>query len=233
MKIIKVKDKYEGSKKAFKLIKEAHLNGSKVFGLATGSTPLELYKELCESSINFLDSISINLDEYVGLSKGDKQSYWTFMYQHLFIIKPFKKSYIPNGKAVDLAAEAKRYDGVIKDNPIDLQILGIGNNGHIGFNEPKTSFALTTHIVQLTNSTIEANQRFFAKKEDVPTKAISMGIKSIMNAKKILLLAWGEIKAKAIESMIKGPVVKDIPSSILQKHQDVVVILDEAAGSKL
>jgi glucosamine-6-phosphate deaminase len=233
MDIIKVKDKYEGSQKAFEIISKARLNGARVFGLATGSSPLELYKELRESSIDFLDSISINLDEYVGLSKEDQQSYWTFMCQQLFSVKPFKKSYIPNGKAKDLTAEAKRYDEIIQQYPIDLQILGIGNNGHIGFNEPKTPFTSTTHIVELTDSTIETNQRFFAKKEDVPTKAISMGIKSIMSAKKILLLAWGEAKAKAIEEMVNGPVAENMPASILQKHQEVVIILDEAAGSKL
>ncbi|MDR1473279.1 MAG: glucosamine-6-phosphate deaminase [Lactobacillales bacterium] len=233
MDIIKVKDKYKGSQKAFEIISKVHLNGARVFGLATGSSPLELYRELRESSIDFSDSISINLDEYVGLSKEDKQSYWTFMCQQLFSVKPFKKSYIPNGKAKDLAAEAKRYDEIIQQYPIDLQILGIGNNGHIGFNEPKTPFTSTTHIVELTDSTIEANRRFFAKKEDVPTKAISMGIKSIMSAKKILLLAWGEAKAKAIEEMVKGPVAENMPASILQKHQEIVIILDEAAGSKL
>ncbi|MDR0690899.1 MAG: glucosamine-6-phosphate deaminase [Streptococcaceae bacterium] len=233
MKIIKVNDKYEGSKKAFKIIEEVHLNGARVFGLATGSSPLELYKELRESSIDFTDSISINLDEYIGLSKDDKQSYWTFMCQQLFSVKSFKKSYIPNGRAKDLAAEAKRYDEIIQQYPIDLQILGIGNNGHIGFNEPKTPFSSTTHIVELTDSTIEANRRFFAEKEAVPTKAISMGIKSIMSAQKILLLAWGKAKAEAIEAMVKGPIVEDMPASILQKHQDVVFILDKAAGSKL
>jgi glucosamine-6-phosphate deaminase len=233
LKIIKVKDKIEGSQKAFEIMTESMANGSKVFGLATGSTPTELYKNFRESDVDFSNMISINLDEYVGLDENDEQSYRTFMKQQLFGEKPFKMSYVPNGKASDLEEEAKRYDAIIQEHPIDIQILGLGTNGHIGFNEPGTPFESTTHVVQLTNSTIQANKRFFEKEEDVPTTAVSMGIDSIFGAKEILLMAWGEDKAPAVKAMIEGEINEDMPASILQKHNDVVVIIDEAAASLL
>ncbi|MDR3156589.1 MAG: glucosamine-6-phosphate deaminase [Lactobacillales bacterium] len=233
MKILKTEDRVKGSKKAFFEFQNAYEKGAKVFGLATGSTPIELYRELRESRMDFSNLISINLDEYVGLDGKDKQSYRTFMYEQLFCAKPFKESFVPNGKASDLVVETKRYDEILQKYPIDLQILGIGNNGHIGFNEPGTSFSSMTHIVKLTDSTIQANQHFFEKQEDVPTMAISMGIKSITDAKKILLLAWGEAKADAIKAMIEGEMTEEVPASVLQRHSDVVVIVDDAAGSKL
>jgi glucosamine-6-phosphate deaminase len=233
MKVIKVADKLEGSKKAFEILNNAHNNGAKVFGLATGSTPTELYRELRESDIDFSDAVSINLDEYVGLNEEDEQSYRTFMKEQLFAAKPFKESYVPNGKADDEQAEAKHYDAIIAEHPIDIQILGLGHNGHIGFNEPGTPFASTTHVVDLTESTIEANKRFFDKVEDVPRKAISMGIASIMGAKEIVLMAWGEDKAEAVKAMVEGPITEDFPASILQNHKDVIIIVDEAAASLL
>lgn len=233
MNIIRVKDAAEGGKKAFELIQEGLNAGAKVFGLATGSTPETLYKELVASDLDFTDCTSINLDEYVGLSGDNDQSYRYFMNKHLFDQKPFKATYVPNGKAADLDAECAQYEEIVQNNPIDIQILGIGENAHIGFNEPGTPFDAPTQVVQLTESTINANKRNFEKVEDVPTTAISMGIGSIMKGKKIILMAFGEAKAQAIADTINGPVTTDVPSSILQKHEDVTLIIDEAAASKL
>lgn len=233
MEVIRVKDAVAGGKKAFELIKAGMDNGVKVLGLATGSTPETLYQDMVSSEIDFSDMTSVNLDEYVGLGGEDTQSYRYFMNDHLFNQKPFKETFVPNGKAEDLAAESKRYDQVIADHPIDIQVLGIGRNGHIGFNEPGTSFDATTHVVKLTESTIEANKRYFDKAEDVPTHALSMGIGSIMQSKKIILMAFGENKADAIKGMLEGPVTEDLPASVLQNHQDVIVIVDEDAASKL
>ena len=233
MKVIRVKDANEGGKKAFEIIKDGMENGVKVLGLATGSTPETLYKEMTTSDLDFSDMTSVNLDEYVGLDGSDNQSYRYFMNDHLFNKKPFNETFVPNGKAEDLEAECKRYDEVIAEHPLDLQVLGIGRNGHIGFNEPGTPFDVTTHVVELTESTIEANKRYFDKVEDVPTHALSMGIGSIMQSKKILLMAFGTDKADAIKGMIDGEVTVDLPASVLQNHDDVTVIIDEDAASKL
>ncbi|MGO3728129.1 MAG: glucosamine-6-phosphate deaminase [Enterococcus viikkiensis] len=233
MKVIRVKDAAEGGKKAFEIIKDGMENGVKVLGLATGSTPETLYQEMTSSDLDFSEMTSVNLDEYVGLAGDDVQSYRYFMNDQLFNKKPFKETFVPNGKAEDLEAECKRYDGVIADHPLDLQVLGIGRNAHIGFNEPGTPFDVTTHVVELTESTIEANKRNFDKVEDVPTHALSMGIGSIMQSKKILLMAFGTDKADAIKGMIDGPVTTDVPASVLQNHADVTVIIDEAAANKL
>lgn len=232
MKIIKVADKAEGGQKAFELIKEAHEKGADVFGLATGSTPETLYDEIRKSELDFSDRIAINLDEYVGLSSNHPQSYYTFMKEKLFNDKPFKETHIPDGMA-DEESETKRYDFVIDNNPIDVQILGIGTNAHIGFNEPGTAFDSTTHKVELTKDTIEANKRYFKSDKDVPRYAYSMGIKSIMSAKKIILIAYGENKAQAIADTVYGPVTEAVPSSILQRHDDVTLILDKEAARKL
>ena len=233
MKVIRVKDANEGGKKAFEIIKDGMENGVKVLGLATGSTPETLYKEMTTSDLDFSDMTSVNLDEYVGLDGSDDQSYRYFMNDHLFNKKPFKETFVPNGKAEDLEAECKRYDEMIAEHPLDLQVLGIGRNGHIGFNEPGAPFDVTTHVVELTESTIEANKRYFDKVEDVPTHALSMGIGSIMQSKKILLMAFGTDKADAIKGMIDGEVTVDLPASVLQNHADVTVIIDEDAASKL
>ena len=151
--------------------------------------------------------------------------------EQLFNVKPFKKSYIPDGKKGEEACA--EYNQILKEHPIDLQILGLGQNGHIGFNEPGTPFTTPTHKVQLTKSTIEANKRFFDCVEDVPTEAYSMGIDSIMQAKSIILLAYGEKKADAVAKMIQGEITEDLPASILQKHPDVTIIIDEAAAKDL
>lgn len=233
MKVITVKNQLEGAKIGFDLLKEAMDNGAKTLGLATGSTPVEFYNQIVKSDLDFSDMISVNLDEYVGLDGSDEQSYRYFMSKHLFNEKPFKENFLPNGKAADLEAETKAYDQIIAEHPIDFQILGIGQNGHIGFNEPGTSFEETTHVVDLQESTIKANARFFENEEDVPRQAISMGIASIMAAKSIVLMAYGESKAEAIKGMVEGEITEDMPASILQKHADVVVIADEAAAALL
>lgn len=233
MKVITVKNQLEGAKIGFDLLKEAMDNGAKTLGLATGSTPVEFYNQIVKSDLDFSDMTSVNLDEYVGLDGSDEQSYRYFMSKHLFNEKPFKENFLPNGKAADLEAETKAYDQIITEHPIDFQILGIGRNGHIGFNEPGTSFEETTHVVDLQESTIKANARFFENEEDVPRQAISMGIASIMAAKSIVLMAYGESKAEAIKGMVEGEITEDMPASILQKHADVVVIADEAAAALL
>lgn len=233
MQIIRVANAEEGGKKAFELIKEGMNNGAKVLGLATGSTPETLYKEMTASDVDFTEMTSVNLDEYVGLGGEDEQSYRYFMNKHLFDKKPFKETFVPNGKAEDLDAASAEYEKIIDAHPVDIQILGIGQNGHIGFNEPGTPLDSLTHVVELTESTINANKRYFDKVEDVPTRAVSMGIGSIMEGKKMILMAYGEAKAEAIKGMIDGPVTTDMPASALQNHQDVVVIIDDAAASKL
>ncbi|NSS81885.1 glucosamine-6-phosphate deaminase [Enterococcus faecalis] len=233
MQIIRVANAEEGGKKAFELIKEGMNNGAKVLGLATGSTPETLYKEMTASDVDFTEMTSVNIDEYVGLGGEDEQSYRYFMNKHLFDKKPFKETFVPNGKAEDLDAASAEYEKIIDAHPVDIQILGIGQNGHIGFNEPGTPLDSLTHVVELTESTINANKRYFDKVEDVPTRAVSMGIGSIMKGKKMILMAYGEAKAEAIKGMIDGPVTTDMPASALQNHQDVVVIIDDAAASKL
>lgn len=229
MKTIIVKDNIEGGKKAFELIKEGMQQDAKVLGLATGSTPIALYSEMVNSDLDFADMTAINLDEYFGLAADNDQSYHYFMQDQLFSKKPFKETFIPNGLA-DANTEPARYDKIIAEHPIDIQILGIGTNGHIGFNEPETPFDSTTRKVSLTDSTIESNKRNFETAEEVPRFAYSMGIESILSAKKIILMAFGEEKAEAIKNTLNGPITTDVPASALQQHPNVVVILDKAAA---
>lgn len=232
MRVLIVKDGMEGGRVAFDQIKGAMATGQlNVLGLATGSTPLSLYEEIRNSDLDFSETISVNLDEYVGLGAEDEQSYRYFMTENLFKAKPFKESYVPNGLKGEEACD--EYNQILENHPIDLQILGLGRNGHIGFNEPGTSFESETHKVQLTESTIEANKRFFERVEDVPTEAYSMGIASIMKAKSIILMAYGKDKAEAVQRMIQGEVTEDCPASILQNHKDVTIIVDDEAASLL
>lgn len=234
MKVIIVKDAQKGSEVAFNMIKNQLLSGElHVLGLATGSTPLKLYNLMTKSDLDFSNIIGINLDEYKGLSKDHDQSYAYFMKENLFSKKPFKETHVPNGLAENAEIECKRYDEIIKNNPVDIQILGIGTNGHIGFNEPGTSFDSHTSEVELTESTIEDNKRFFESKDLVPTKAFTKGIRSIMNAKNIVLLAFGEAKANAIFNTVEGPVSEQAPASVLQTHSNATVICDEAAAKLL
>lgn len=233
MKVIRVQNQEEGGRVAFTLLKDSLAKGAKTLGLATGSTPETFYKEVVTSDLDFSEMTSINLDEYVGLPVENDQSYDYFMRDHLFNAKPFKKNYLPNGLANDLEEEVSRYNDLISENPIDFQILGIGRNGHIGFNEPGTSFEERTHVVDLEASTIEANSRFFDSIDDVPKQAISMGIASIMDSKMVVLLAFGKEKAEAVRAMITGEVTENLPASILQKHPNCIVIVDTDAASLL
>lgn len=223
----------EASAHAFHMIADALKNGATTFGLATGGTPETLYKLIRESDLDFTQATSINLDEYYGLAYDHPKSYHYYMREHLFNAKPFKNNYLPNGLNTNVEEETAAYEAIIAQNPIDLQILGIGSNGHIGFNEPGTSFDSTTSLVNLTDSTIQANKRYFESEADVPKQAYSMGIHTIMQAKKIILLAFGESKAEAIQHLISGQVTTDNPSSILNTHPDVTVIVDKEAASLL
>lgn len=209
-----------------------------VLGLATGSTPVGIYKQLIEwyekGDLDFSKITSVNLDEYVGLSGDNPQSYRYFMNTNLFshVNIDMARTFVPNGLEADHAKECDRYNNVIKSvGGIDLQLLGIGGNGHIGFNEPDEVFAKETHKVLLTESTIAANARFFDNPDDVPKYAYSMGIKNIMSAKKILLAASGKSKAKALFDSLYGPITPKVPASILQLHPAVVVVADSEALS--
>ncbi|MEW4353332.1 glucosamine-6-phosphate deaminase [Streptococcus pneumoniae] len=233
MRIIQVENQVEGGRVAFELLKEKLASGAKTIGLATGSSPLEFYKEIRESDLDLSDLISVNLDEYMGLDGENDQSYRYFMQKNLFDEKPFKESFLPNGKAENIDEEVVRYNSLLKEHPVDFQVLGIGTNGHIGFNEPGTPFDSQVHAVELTESTIQANSRFFDKIEDVPTQAISMGIANILSAKSIVLFAYGASKAYAIAGMVDGPITEELPASSLQNHDDVVIIADKAALSGL
>lgn len=211
-----------------------------VLGLATGSTPLKPYKQMIklfnDGAVDFSKVTTFNLDEYCNLDVNDKNSYHTFMHQNLFdhINIPKENINFLNGNADDLEQECIDYEQKIKNmGGIDIQLLGIGSNGHIAFNEPATRFQRWSHVVKLKESTINDNSRFFDSIEDVPTKAITMGIGSIMQAKRILIIAIGEKKAKAIKQVINGHVTPECPASVLQFHTDVTLMLDKGAASLL
>ena len=209
-----------------------------VLGLATGSSPLQTYQQLIQwhkaGVLDFSKCISFNLDEYVGISYAHEQSYHKFMQDNLFDHINMKQTHVPDGNANNLSKEAKRYDKSIeKAGGIDMQLLGIGRNGHIGFNEPSTEFVYGTQVVDLTPSTIKANRRFFDSEEQVPKKAISLGIGGIMNAQTVVLIAMGEDKAKAIYETVKGNVDPQVQASILRTHKNAILLVDKAAASKL
>ncbi len=211
-----------------------------VLGLATGSTPIGIYQQLIDwynkGDLDFSETKSVNLDEYKGLPRDNDQSYYYFMYNNLFkhVNINLDNTNVPNGMEPDSDKECQRYEKVIADlGGVDLQLLGLGHNGHIGFNEPDEAFGTITHCVDLTQSTIEANKRFFASIDDVPKQAYTMGIKTIMQAKKILLVVSGADKAEALYKTVCGPVTPQVPGSILQLHNNVVVVADEAALSKI
>ncbi|KZM54584.1 MULTISPECIES: glucosamine-6-phosphate deaminase [Aeribacillus] len=241
MEIIKVKDYEEMSEKAANIVIE-HMKSLKrpVIGFATGSTPIGLYnclvKKYQQKEVSFKNATTFNLDEYVGLPKENKNSYHYYMHENLFQhidIQP-ENVHIPNGMAEDLEQECMTYDRLISKNKIDIQILGLGLNGHIGFNEPGTSFKSRTHIVKLDQSTRKANARFFQSIDEVPTKAITMGIETIMESKKILLLVSGKKKADALARLLgNSDISEEFPASILRQHNDVTVIADEEALKKI
>ena len=241
MKIYVADDYQKMSRQAANII-SAHviLKPDCVLGLATGSTPIGMYKQLVDwynkGDLDFSQVKSVNLDEYVGLAPTHDQSYRYFMQTNLFDhvnIDPANTN-VPNGLAEDPEAECRRYNQVIRDlGGIDVQVLGMGHNGHIGFNEPEEAFELETHVVNLTESTIKANARFFASEDEVPKKAMTMGIKSIMQARQILVVVSGEDKADIVKRAFTGPVTPNVPASILQMHPNVVLVGDKAALSKL
>ena len=211
-----------------------------VLGLATGSTPVGAYRQLSqwnqEGHLSFREVRTVNLDEYKGLEPTHDQSYRYFMqvnfFDHLDILR--ENTHVPNGMAADADAECKRYDELIRSlGYADLQLLGIGHNGHIGFNEPGSAFVAPTHVVDLTERTIEANSRFFASADDVPRQAMTMGIGCIMAARRILMVVSGEDKAQAVYDAFCGPIDPKCPASILQLHPDVVLVGDKAALHKL
>lgn len=238
MRIIIAKNYEDMGKKAANIVAgQVFLNPQSILGLATGSTPLSMYNQLIkmhkEVELDFSQVKTFNLDEYVGLPEEDTNSYHYYMSNNLFNHINIKREniHIPNGMAKDIDKECSEYEETIKNSGgMDLQILGIGNNGHIGFNEPDLKFEATTHLVKLDEETIEANSRFFKTITDVPKCAVSMGIKTIMHAKKIILLANGSSKAEILAKALYGGITPEVPASILQLHPDVTVIVDEAAA---
>lgn len=239
MRLIRAKDYRDASRKVANIISaQVILKPDCVLGLATGSTPLGAYSQLIEwcekGDVDFSRTRTVNLDEYVGLSPIHDQSYSYFMHKHFFdhINIDSRNTYLPNGREPDAKKEGTRYDQVIRDlGGVDLQLLGIGANGHIGFNEPDTVFSTGTHRVDLTPSTIAANSRFFDDESMVPRQAYTMGMLDIMQAKRVVMIATGENKAQAVRDAFWGPVTPQIPASIMQLHPDFVLVADDAALS--
>ena len=241
MRIYKAKDYEEMSRKAAGIVSaQIIMKPDCVLGLATGSTPVGLYKQLIEwyrnGDLDFSGVRTVNLDEYKGISRENDQSYYYFMHQNLFdhVNIPAGNTHLPDGMEPDSEKECRRYEELIQSmGSVDLQLLGIGHNGHIGFNEPADAFDKLVHCVNLTQSTIEANKRFFASAEEVPRQAYTMGIQTIMRSKKILIIANGEGKADIVRDAFFGPITPMVPASVLQLHNDVTLVADEAALSKI
>ena len=237
-----VKKNYEEMSKAAATLFAAEImeNPKTILGMATGSTPVGLYKELVKmyeaGDLDFSQVTTFNLDEYIGLAPEHDQSYHYFMNDNLFDHVNIDKTrtFVPNGLEADSDKACSEYNEIIrKQGGVDLQLLGLGHNGHIGFNEPGAAFEKETHCVDLTESTIEANKRFFESEDDVPRQAYTMGIKNIMQAKKILVVVSGEDKADILKEVLYGPITPEVPASILQLHNDVTIVADEAALSKI
>ncbi len=241
MKIHVVEDYRQLSLKAATLVAgQVNMKPNAVLGLATGSTPEGMYSELVRlfhaGAVDFSEVVTFNLDEYVGLDSSHPQSYHYYMHHHLFnhVNIPAGNIHIPSGNAADMAAFCREYDQKIAAaGGIDLQILGIGVNGHIGFNEPGESLSVGTHLIELSRETIEANSRFFDSADEVPRQAVTMGMGSIMKARRILLLASGKSKAKAIRETVCGRVTPQVPASFLQLHRRAILIVDREAASLL
>ena len=239
MKIIRAKDYNDMSRKAANIISaQVIMKPNCVLGLATGGTPVGTYKQLVEwynkGDLDFAEVTTVNLDEYRGLPREHPESYWSFMHRNLFDLVNVRPEAInlPDGTNLDAAAECARYDEVIRSvGGIDLQLLGIGHDGHIGFNEPSDAFDMGTHCVDLTEETIEANKRFFASRDEVPRQAYTMGTHTIMSARKVLMIVSGKDKAGIIKKAFFGPVTPHVPASILQMHPNFVLVADEDALS--
>ena len=241
MKIYKAKDYADMSRKAANIISaQVIMKPDCVLGLATGSTPIGTYKQLIDwytkGDLDFGRVTSVNLDEYKGLGADSDQSYRYFMNTNLFNSINIRKerTFVPDGLEPDADKACSMYNQIISDvGGIDLQLLGLGHNGHIGFNEPSDNFEKQTHCVDLTASTIEANTRFFEKEEDVPRQAYTMGIQTIMQARKVLVVVSGADKAEILKKVVEGPITPQVPASILQLHNDVTIVADAAALSKI
>lgn len=239
MKIIRAKDYNDMSRKAANIISaQVIMKPDCVLGLATGSTPIGAYAELVSmyerGDLDFSQVTTINLDEYKGLTKENDQSYFYFMNEHLFskVNVNKERTFLPDGTEPDSAKACGDYNQIIADvGGADLQLLGLGHNGHIGFNEPADCFAPQTHCVDLTESTIKANQRFFASIDEVPKQAYTMGVGTIMKAKRILVVVSGADKAQIVKDAFFGPITPQVPASVLQLHRNVTVVADEAALS--
>lgn len=240
MKVIITENYEEMSKKTAEiLIDVVKNNPSAVLGLATGSSPIGTYQNMIkdhkENGTSYKNVKTVNLDEYVGLTADHDQSYAYFMRDNLFnhVDIDLKNTNVPCGVAKDLEKECERYNALLEECKQDVQLLGIGSNGHIGFNEPGTPIDSVTHLVDLTENTIKDNSRLFASIDEVPRQALSMGIKNIMNAKSVVLVASGKNKAKAVYGMVKGAVTPELPASILQLHPNVILVCDKDAASLL
>lgn len=241
MRLILAENYAEMSYKAADIVRcQVVLKPDSVLGLATGDTPLGMYKELIRLYVNhqvdFSKTTIFNLDEYCRIERANSQSYHYYMYHRFFQYINVKRqnTHIPNGTAKDIDAECRKYDRQIKQmGGIDLQVLGIGANGHIGFNEPDINFAAETHLVKLNEKTIAANSRFFNSKDEVPKTAITMGIKSILQSRMLILLADGEAKADAIYQAVKGKICPEMPASIIQLHPNATIIIEKNAAKRL
>ncbi|MCI6083763.1 glucosamine-6-phosphate deaminase [bacterium] len=242
MKIIRATDYYDMSRKAANIISaQVIMKPNCVLGLATGGTPVGTYKQLVEwynkGDLDFSEVTTVNLDEYRGLPREHPESYWSFMHKNLFDLVNIRPEaiHLPDGTNMDSAAECAHYDEIIRQlGGVDLQLLGIGHDGHIGFNEPGAAFELGTHCVSLTEETIEANKRFFdGDVNQVPKQAYTMGIKTIMQARKVLMVANGAGKADIVKKAFFGPVTPEVPASILQMHPDFTLVLDAEAAARL
>lgn len=240
MKVYKVKDYQELSRKAANLIAaQVIMKPDCVLGLATGSSPIGTYEHLVSmyenGDVDFSGITTVNLDEYKGLDASNDQSYRYFMNEHFFnhVNVPMERTHVPNGTELDSDKACADYNEILHQvGAVDLQLLGLGHDGHIGFNEPAETFADETHCVDLEEITIQANKRFFASEEDVPKQAYTMGIGTIMRAKTVLVIVSGADKAEILNEMINGPVTPKVPASILQFHPNAIIIADEAALSK-
>ncbi len=240
MKICRAKDYNDMSRKAANLISaQIIMKPNCVLGLATGSTPVGTYRQLVEwydkGDLDFSEVMTVNLDEYKGLTRENPQSYYYFMNEHLFGKVNINKTrtFLPDGTEPDSNTACENYNEILRAvGDVDLQLLGLGHNGHIGFNEPGESFSTETHCIDLSEQTINANARFFETLDEVPRQAYTMGIKTIMSARRILIIVSGEDKAEIVKRAFFGPITPQVPASILQLHRNVTLVADEAALSK-
>ncbi|MCI8967084.1 MAG: glucosamine-6-phosphate deaminase [Lachnospiraceae bacterium] len=240
MKICRAKDYNDMSRKAANLISaQIIMKPNCVLGLATGSTPVGTYRQLVEwyekGDLDFSEVMTVNLDEYKGLTRENPQSYYYFMNENLFGKVNINKTrtFLPDGTEPDSKTACENYNEILRAvGDVDLQLLGLGHNGHIGFNEPGESFSTETHCIDLSEQTIKANARFFENLEEVPRQAYTMGVKTIMSARRILIIVSGEDKAEIVKRAFFGPITPQVPASILQLHRNVTLVADEAALSK-